>query len=376
MRTGRVLRVAVWLCVVAGLGLTAGCAATATVPNRAGASNSADVGKAKAIVAAAEMVPKFIGPGSSVNGAALRGKTVWIVSAGQAVPFNVSIVNGVKAACAALGCKTVVFDGQESLPQWGRGVSEAVAAKASAIIMPSISPSLVTSEVEQAVTDNIPVVDLFSETQSAPVSAGAFAHVSISYVQSGRIQAAYVVAASKGNAGVIAIADNEFPSEVARVNGGIVPELHSLCSKCSVNVVEQAAGTMQSDLGSKISSALAAHPGADYIMAAYDAQVTYALPGIVQAGEAHTVKVVGADAVNLSQVRAKGEEVADVGEPLVWAGWGAVDEVLRALKGRPAADEHIPMRLFVATNIGSSLSESALFGGSYKSHYLKLWGVK
>ena len=91
------------------------------------------------------------------------------------------------------------------------------------------------------------------------------------------------------------------------------------------------------------------------------------------------IEVIGSDAVpsNLDWIRKGNIQVADVGEPEVWLGWAALDEVARGMLGMKPVDEQIPLRLFVAENLKDvSNDENELFGGDFVEQYKKLWGLK
>ena len=57
------------------------------------------------------------------------------------------------------------------------------------------------------------------------------------------------------------------------------------------------------------------------------------------------VEVIGSDAVpsNLDWIRHGNVQIADVGEPEMWLGWAALDEVARGMLGLPPVDEQIPL---------------------------------
>ncbi len=82
------------------------------------------------------------------------------------------------------------------------------------------------------------------------------------------------------------------------------------------------------------------------------------------------------------QEMAQGTAVkVDVGNPVAWDGWSAVDEALRALKHMPPiANEEVPVRLFDVSNVKSvNLNDNPAnwYGtATYGLDYEKLWGLR
>ncbi len=214
--------------------------------------------------------------------------------------------------------------------------------------------------------------------KTAPLVPGTFAHVSISFYHSGQLQADYAIAQSGGKAHVLILGDNEFPGEVSRVEG-MQKEFSTLCPKCAVTVQDTQVGNLGVKLGQLTQTLLRRSPDITMVLPTYDAQAIYVVPAIKSANFDRKIEVIGSDAVpsNLDWIRKGNIQVADVGEPEVWLGWAALDEVARGMLGMKPVDEQIPLRLFVAENLKDvSNDENELFGGDFVAQYKKLWGLK
>lgn len=336
------------------------------------------VDQAKAAVEKAKGMPQFVAPGQPFDMSKLKGKHVWIITSTLAVPFVATIAHGAEAAAKEAGLVTTLFDGKGEVSEWNRGLAQAVAQHADGIITVGASPELMKGPMEAARAANIPVVDTLTADQSASLVPGTFAHVSISFRHSGELQADEAIAKSDGKAHVLILGDNEFPGEVTRVEG-MQNEFKTLCPDCVVTVQDTQVGNLGVKLGQLTQTLLRRDPNITLVLPTYDAQGIYVVPAIKAANLSSPVEVIGSDAVdsNLDWIRAGNVQVADVGEPDVWAGWAAVDEVARAMLGLPSVEEGIPLRLFVADNLkGVSNDENALFGGDFTQQYRKLWGLK
>jgi ribose transport system substrate-binding protein len=340
--------------------------------------SAAGAKEAAAKVADAKKLPKFVAPGDPVDMASTKGKTVWILTSTQAVPFVANIAKGAAEAAQTAGWSTRTFDGKGNVTEWNRVLSQAVAQKVDGVITVGASPEVMKPAMAKAAAAKIPVVDAITADKTAPLVPGTFSHVSISFVDSGRLQADYVVAHAKDGAGVLVFGDNEFPGEVSRVQG-MKEEFGKLCPSCKVTVRDTQVAKIGTELGPLAQTLLRKDPSIAWVLPTYDAQGLNILPAIKQAGLTDKVKVVGANAVpdNLDSVAKNDVQVADVGEPAFWSGWAAVDEIARAFTGGQPVDENIPLRLFDSGNLGGvdTSDEDSLFGGSFRDEYKKLWGL-
>ena len=146
-----------------------------------------------------------------------------------------------------------------------------------------------------------------------------------------------------------------------------------------VTVQDTQVGNLGVKLGQFAQTLLRRDPSITMVLPTYDAQAIYVVPAIKAANFSNPVEVVGSDAVpsNLDWIRQGNIQVADVGEPELWLGWAALDEVARGMLGLPAVDEQIPLRLFVAEDLKTpSNDENDLFGGDFEGQDKTLWGLK
>lgn len=367
----RSLKKLVTVCI--GLVIATGAAAA-----WAQGSNAALVDQAKAKVEAAMQLPQWQAPGDPIDMASLQGKRVWVLTSTLSVPFVSNIAKGVTEAADAVGWKTTLVDGQGDVAKWSTSLEQAVAQKVDAIISVAASPEVMQSAMKKALDAGIPVIDVLTADKDADLVPGTFSHVSISFYESGKLQADFAIMHSGGNAHVLIFGDNEFPGEVTRVQG-MRDEFAALCPDCTVTFQDTQVAKLATDLGSLAQTLLRRDPSINYVLPTYDAQAVYIVPALKQAGLADRVRVIGSDAVtsNLDWTAQNDVQIADVGEPDVWTGWAAVDEMARAMLGKPRVDETIPLRMFTADNLQGldTKDEDVLFGGHFRDEYMKLWGL-
>ena len=341
-------------------------------------AKSANQKEAQKRVDAATAMPKFEA-NSSIDMKSLAGKNVTIITSTNAVPFVANIAKGAAEAAGVVGWTTQTFDGKGSVTEWSRLVSQAVAQGAGGIITIGASPSQFKPAVAAAKAAGIPLVDVLTADQvKDPLVDGTFSHVSISFYDSGRLQADYAIANGTPTDHILILGDNEFPGEVTRVQG-MKDEFAELCPKCDVTVTDTQVANLGTTLQSTTQNALRRDPKIAWVLPTYDAQGLYVVAGIKAAGAASKTKVVGSDAVsnNLDLV-AKGDvQVADVGEPDIQSGWAGVDMLARAMLKQQPVKPNIPLRMFTKENLQGvdTTDTSALFGDGYIAGYKKVWGL-
>jgi ribose transport system substrate-binding protein len=353
--------------------LVTGCGGS-KASESSGASDS-QVSEAQSLVDAAKKKPTFAAPGPAVDGSVLNGKTIWVVT-NVNVSQNTPIIAGIKQAASLLGAKVTVFDAAGKVPDMNRGMSQAVAAGADAILMPGIDPALTSEPLDKARAKGIPVVDAYGTSLDTKKLPGNFAHVSILFRDGGKLQADYLIAHSKGKpVNAVIFNDSEFASEIQRAQG-MQQELKRLCPKCKFQVKDVQLAKVQTDLKTLTQNLLRKDPSINYLLADYDYQAQFIVPGVLASGAADKVFVISADAAapNLDLVR-KGQQLVDIGEPLTWSGWALVDEVVRAMNKKPAIDEKIPQRVLDKSNLPPTNDEAQMFGDQYIAGYKQLWGA-
>jgi ribose transport system substrate-binding protein len=387
LTSGLSRRVCLGVTAVAVTTTLAACgSAKPAAPSSSGAPSAADAaaaaapGKAtaQAAIDKAKAAPAFQ-PNAPVDMKKLAGKKITVLASTMAVPFVADIANGAKEAAGVVGWDATVVDGKGSVTEWSRIVSQAVSQKVDGIVTVGASPAQMKPAVAAAKAAGIPVVDTLTADQTRdPLVPGTFAHTSISFYDSGRLQADYVIANGTADSHVLILSDNEFPGEVTRVQG-MRGEFAKLCPDCKLTVQDTQVATIGTELQRTTQTLLRRDPKVSWVLPTYDAQGLYVVPGIKSAGLAGKVKVVGSDAVstNLDLVAKNDVQVADVGEPDVWSGWAGVDMMGRALAGQDRVSPDIPLRMFDATNLAGADTKdtNALFGASFRDEYKKVWGL-
>jgi ribose transport system substrate-binding protein len=194
--------------------------------------------------------------------------------------------------------------------------------------------------------------------------------------------AEWAIADSHGKANALMETFTDSPSTIA-YGAAAQAAFKRDCPGCKVTV--QKVGLANANLiPSQTSSALLKNPGINYVLPEFDAVLQPVSQGVQQAGFTKKVKLgtSGGDLPALQQVKA-GRLAAEVGEDFPYAGWADADEVMRMMLGMPVVTEHVPVRMFTASNIGSlrltpaAQASGEWYGGNgYVAMFERLWGVR
>jgi ribose transport system substrate-binding protein len=383
--------------------ITAGCSATPGSPSSAATTTPASVappatasiaapsaaasasGASGGIAAAATFVEQmsaeqsFISPGDSIDVGPLKGKTVWIIVNSLQNPFNTAIATGATEALKKAGITTKVVDGKGQLNEWTRQFALALTSKADAIIDSGVPTDLIQGQLADIAAANIPLIEAVND-QNAPFFPGVKAHIAWDYKAYGNAMAAYAIATSGGNTGVLVYDDPEFATSAHVVSLAAQQYLKDNCPTCVVTVKQVQIATLAQDVPVHVQSAIRANPNIKWVIPTFDYMGGFVVQGLQQAGLTD-VKVVGGDAVNaqLDQIRSGTNYVADAGVSPPWCGWAAADAIMRLMVGGTIpnnGNELVPFRLFTKDNLPPTNDPAALFKTDFQTEYLKLWGLQ
>jgi ribose transport system substrate-binding protein len=393
---GRVTKTALAVGVAAMMVSAAGCGDSSSSSSASGSSGSSgssaasgsgkdNLSEAKALVAKAEEPQAWKPPGPAFDAKKAAGKSAWYLSQLLAIPFQKATSEGFTQGIEAAGARSTVFDGKGAIPDFSRGLQQATAQGADAIISGGFPSKLVSGPIKGAKDKGIPVISSFNHDPGPPAAdaaPGVVAEVSVCYTCAGKMMADFVTADSGGKAEVIVFGVSDTPELTRLEVGGFRDELEKQCPDCKMTTVDAPSSQWATRLASATRSAIQKNPKANYVVPIFDGMALFMVPAIHQAGAQNRVKLVSFNATPaVLEMLKKGDVVAaDVGTPNVWGGWGHADQALRAITGAPlSTSDFIPMRLFTKNNIDSidlKGQESTWYGPvDYQAEFKKLWGL-
>lgn len=382
-RSWRVSGLLALICVFATACGSSAATSTASAPKSAAAG--ANVTEAEQFLKQAEAPQTSWKPaGQPFKATGLRGKSMWYVSINLSIPFEQYVLEGMKQGAATVGVSVTGFDAKSSVSNVEIGIDEAVQAKAGVIFVDGLPATEVAPAIAHAKAAGIPVLTANAQG-SGPLlpgnPLGVVGNATHPYATPGKLMADWVIADSKGNANVLFLSSEDVPVIAALVKNGFLSELHSLCSGCKVTVVDSPTSEWD-QLTTITPSLIRKNPDANYLVADFDGQVIFMVPGVTAAGAQSKVKIVSFNATPSVMQDIKNHNVvgADVGGPNLLQGWAFAEEGLRVLTSLPPLNDlNIPTRIFDSSNINSinlSAQESQWYGvGDFQAKFEQLWGA-
>ncbi len=376
MRAGR----AVGLVVALALGgvILAGCGGTRGASRRRPAPVGLVVAQAQAAVRA--NLSSDAGYAGPAAGPALKRDAFVVFVAADITNGGIAgVARGVEQATHAVGWKLRILDGQASVAGRRQAMNEALALEPNGIILGGFNASEQPAAMRRAHAAHIPVVGWHAASSPGPDPRdGLFTNVSTNPLEVARLAADYVIARSKGRAGVAIFYDSGF--QIAVEKALAMQAAIRRCGRCAVLALENVAISQAQDLmpalvarlvrryGSRLTDLLA-------INGNYFAGSGAGLFALGIAGDAPPFAVAAGDgdAAEFARIRSGDYQAASVAEPLNLQGWQLVDELGRALAGAPPSGYVAPPRLITRSNVPAG----GVFDPPtpYRQRYLRLWGV-
>jgi ribose transport system substrate-binding protein len=388
-RTGAVSLAAAAALLVSLAGTSGASVAKGASPSAAkGALSAGQVASLTSTLAASTRPSHWIAGGPALNAKSLKGKTLFFVQDSTTQnQFGASFLGGIQNAAAAVGLVFSQGNGDGSVSQTDQIIENAVNQKVDVIITSDILDSTIGPGLEAAKAAGIPVIESFIGDPHAPTaqekSFGIYADATYCYSCTGKLAADYEILKKAGKFdSVVQQTPGSPPSDAAAL--GWVESVKKYCPKtCTIsddNFTLAGNFIQQFQSGDQVA---AQNPKVNVMWDVYDFQMGYALPELQAASASSRIDLLSenADLAQMQEMAQSTSVKVDVGNPVAWDGWAAVDEALRALKGlKPVADEQVPVRLFDVANVKSinlNLNPADWYGSAtYGTDYEKLWGVK
>jgi ribose transport system substrate-binding protein len=360
--------------VIAGCGSSGGsqaASAPTSASASAGGSASACVTSAQALLSTATQSPPFnLAP--AVDAKSLRNKTVWFISVDNSYPLLVNNETGFKAAGAALGWTVRVVDAQGELSNAAQGISEAVAARASAIVIDGIATESIQTALKAAQSAHIPVVSAY---EPSVVPGQLAAVVDANNGLAGNWMGAEALSQTHCKGTLLYVGDNIYTASNQAYQGA-AQYVAKVCPDCKVKFLEVPTATAGTNEVPAVENAMRANSSIDALLVSSGEFVLYAVSAVRDLGKTTPVVGNGGDPTNIQQI-ASGDtlQVSDIGngsEELT--GWELADQVVRALLGKPASPyDAIPEILITKANAGESDLLPTYDG--YAAKYEANWGL-
>ncbi|MEU9081493.1 substrate-binding domain-containing protein [Streptomyces sp. NPDC048357] len=357
--------------------LVAGCGSgpsTGAGPSEAGCP--ATLARAEAAVRQAENSDAaWHGPTSGPPAAS--GKTLVYVAQTMTNPGVAGVAKGVEEAAKAIGWKLRVIDGDGTPAGIQAALSQAITLKPSGIVIGGFDPQLTSQQMARAEAAHIPVVGWHAVGSPGPSEhPRLFTNVTTKVEDVARISADWIIARSRGDAGVVLFTDDSIPfaknkSELIRKELATCSGVRLLTTE-NIPIPDAASRTPQavSSLVSRFQDDWT-HSVAINDLYFADAAPALRAAGKPGAGPPFNIGAGDGDPSAFQRINSRQFQSATVPEPLSQQGWQIVDEFNRAFAGRPASGYVAPVHVTTADNSDGATSWDP---SGYREGYLRIWG--
>ncbi len=363
-----------------------------------GSSSSASAGApgggggSDAISAAKADLAKYTGPVSSyptiksISGGVskLKGKNIWYIPIGSAVPILNGFGVGIQGAVTKLGAQFHACDGKFLPTTIAACINQAASQGADGVVTGYIDYALVPTAFDNLVSKHIPVL-IAGEAPSggktdSPQLAFDDTSPSINLLQ--RLNNEAVIVDSNGKAKILFIGVTDSPQTLGAA--AYSKQFYKdNCPGCTFTEIDYNTASLNR-VPSQVSSALISHPDTTYVISELDASAASALSGIQTAGYTNKVKLSGTNGGldSLQRIKAGQVQFADAGTSPIYLGWQFADGIARMLVGQLPVNGLGLARIFTKDNVGGltltpeAYNSNAWYGSDdFQKTFTTAWGI-
>ena len=314
----------------------------------------------------------------------MQGKKVTIIPLGDNIPVIHGVAVGVQDALETVGATGSICDGKFNPTSVADCLKQAGDQGADAVVTLFIDYAMAGTAFDALAEKGVPVLVGAVEPDPARQADGTLAF----YDNTGRVGKLYdamsMAALAAGGEDTNALWLRLMDSTTTRgASESGVETFTELCPTCGIATADFTTANLDK-LPSAVSAALVANKDTNVMIVPVDSFVGPALQGLQSAGLADQVTIVSSssDLAGLQRVK-DGQQVSDLGTPVIYEGWKVTNGLMQLLAGdevQPA--DVLVTRDFNAGNIDElELTDEAYFttdwfgDDSFKAAFLEAWGV-
>lgn len=259
---------------------------------------------------------------------------------------------------------------------------QAVSDHPDAVITSGFSRALFNPQLAQLKAANIPVIDL---TTADPPGDGLTAVYGYGpqWTTQGKILADYMLVNSGGKPiNVLSVSVSAYPN-LTLISNAVTSEIKANCSACTEATLDVPVTSIGSDLPSRITSYLSAHPNVNWVYVGF-ADMLSGVPASLSSAGLSGVKIVTIDRTTATEGYMKDGQslVMTAGFDVAEMMWRSVDYLARLWTGTSTAQntavDGLPLWVQTKANQpdGAPTTGYYPYVGNYPELYKQLWGVK
>jgi len=344
-----------------------------TISTATSRASAACVSSANSALSKFEKPLKYPTPAVLPNPKRLKSKLLYYIPVELNAAFFPPFDSGLAKAVSFAHGRMITFNGEVSAITENQGMLQAIARKASAILLQAVSPSLIQTNLKTALSKGIKVVDGSNGTFSDPLN-GLYAHITPNLAQIGMVEADEALVATNCQLTAGIVTESNYPYAVD-ITTGVAAQITKLCPSCSVFSADVNAATFATDTGPAVSSLMVAHPTVNAIIAPNDQLIDYIAPELSSLGDSQAVKTFGSNAepANMTGVE-NGTQAGDVFYgSIVYSGLEMAYQAYRATLGLRSTAAALPVEAVTASDVNKVQAEikSTSFIASFRTALTK-----
>jgi ribose transport system substrate-binding protein len=343
-------------------------------------SSSSAYPKLASYINSLEARPTSINITQAIGKAVPKGKTIAYIQCGSPA----CVVNGdaLQQAASVLDWKVTRINAGLTAETIQSAWQQAVSDHPDAVITSGFARALFNPQLAQLKAANIPVIDL---TTADPPGDGLTAVYGYGpqWTTQGKILADYMLVNSGGKPiNVLSVSVSAYPN-LTLIANAVTSEIKANCSSCTEATLDVPVTSIGSDLPSRITSYLSAHPNVNWVYVGF-ADMLSGVPASLSSAGLSNVKIVTIDRTTAT------EEYMKAGQSLVMTAgfdvaemmWRSVDYLARLWTGTSTAQntavDGLPLWIQTKANqpAGAPTTGYYPYVANYPELYKQLWGVK
>lgn len=336
---------------------------------------------ALAIIAEHQKTPAFVPPGEAFDAkACMAGKKVLSIPISMTIPFNVELQKAMAKAAAEVGFEYTTWDNQLKIDQWVQGVSQAIGQKYDVLdLAGGLNPEVLGPQLKEAREAGLKISTThFYDVTHTPIDSVDYSG-KVDFSGAGKLLAAWAYVKTEGKPNVVIVGSSDVLPSIPFVKS-IQDELKALCPDCVQKHIDVPVSEWATKIQSGVQSALLSDPGINFILPIYDSMSQFVIPALRITGVEGSVKVASFNGTPfvLDMVR-EGQVDMDLGESLGWAGYAAIDNIMRMMCGLPEPDKlNVPLYIFDKSNVetaGVPANFDDGYGDAHLGGFRTLWKI-
>jgi len=326
------------------------------------------------VVSKLEQRPITIGITDPIKGTIPSGKTIAFIQCGA--PICASLGNDLTAAASQVKWTVKRINAGLSAETIKAAWDQAVSSKPDAVVASGTPRVLFNSELTQLSALKIPVIDMTTADTAGDGITQVFGGPD-QYSQQGKNMADYMLVNSGGSTvNALSVTISAYPN-ITLVGKGLSTEMSAQCPKCTSATLDVPATSIGSDLPTRITSYLSAHPSVNWVYVGFSDMVT-GLPAALSSAGLGKVKIVTLSTnPTIATYMKNGQNlVMATGFDVTEMMWRSVDYLARTWTGSSTTQNTDPAALpswFVTKDNLPSTTDNFPYVADYKAEYEKLW---